>query len=485
MIWYGVHFLKHFFKENAYPGKYTGKHQAEFINHFCNYYLYLFHIIRCGGNPALFRFSDIETGYSGALDAVFYLLSEYAHEVSDLPREVQLYKALQNLWSSEAILYTVRDTYRDHLHHVLNVCLYGMMLIESGYFEWIGKEDTKPEVHRKRVRNWILSGLLHDIGYTADLHHHLMNHISFMKNSIWLKEYYLDLKEKISEAGEACSERLDNLLAKPIKLNGKLDHGVISAMHLASIGQLHLGSTEHPDPEWLEDISEAMVAMIKHNLKKSNGVKIDVTEEPLAGLLIICDHLQEWDRPRVDSLRLRQYVTSELFSTGGSTIQKHDIVKFLSCNLCWNKNDLRMEHQAPGNELHIRIHYKDAEQEKFEPALTWFANCYDFQNIDFSHWPDDFKLTLEVIHPYPTKDPERNEFELFRDFIRSKELEPFLSRWINDVLEEQNGYSYREDESTENFTILFEKDDNRYANIKKTPSIYKDFLLWKAEQHKN
>ncbi|MCK5544720.1 MAG: hypothetical protein KAI35_05860, partial [Desulfobulbaceae bacterium] len=179
--WFGVKFLEDF-PQNSFRKDYSPGERAIFFKHFAAYYLYLLHCIRNFGMPSLFRFSDVKGGHEVYLDAALFLLSEYTHQVCMLTRRIPLYRTLMHAWSSEAILYIVRSSYRDHLFHVLNVCLLGMVLIEAGLVDKLtessGLEDEKS---KNTMMNWILAGLLHDVGYCIDLNHHILSHTAFLK----------------------------------------------------------------------------------------------------------------------------------------------------------------------------------------------------------------------------------------------------------------------------------------------------------------
>ncbi|MEN6611458.1 MAG: hypothetical protein ABFC24_11495 [Methanoregulaceae archaeon] len=68
-------------------------------------------------------------------------------------------------------------------------------------------------------------------------------------------------------------------------------HGLISARLLLFLLNQKHGSS------WSEEANDAIKAIILHTGQTGNET-IDVRTDPLSALLLICDELQEWGRPR-------------------------------------------------------------------------------------------------------------------------------------------------------------------------------------------
>ena len=156
-----------------------------------------------------------------------------------------------------------------------------------------------------------------------------------------------------------------------------------------------------PNPDWMKQTTNAFRAMVMHNLK--DEVKIDPSKDPLSFLLLLCDHIQEWDRPRMDSLRLRRFVTSALQSHRLGPLDGSTIVRYLKADLSWNQKDKKMTPILSKHSLELSLHYKDSEDEQFEPALIWCQNSYDFEKVVIDKWPQNFRLVFKTIHPVSTK----------------------------------------------------------------------------------
>jgi len=503
--WFGVKFLEDFpqksFKKDYSPGE-----RAIFFKHFAAYYLYLLHCIRNFGMPSLFRFSDVKGGHEDYLDAALFLLSEYAHQVCMLTRRIPLYRTLMQTWSSEAILYIVRPSYRDHLFHVLNVCLLGMVLMEAGLVDRLTESRmSKDEVSKNTMMNWILAGLLHDVGYCIDLNSHILSHTAFLRSSPDIRDFQENLQKNYTEI----EKELIVSLNKEIKkfdcgnMKAKLDHGVVSARHFQYLDQVHLENKmgNAPNPGWMKQITNAFRAMVKHNLK--DEVKIDPSNDPLSFLLLLCDHIQEWDRPRVDSLRLRRFVTSALQSPRSGSLDSSTIVRYLRADLSWNQKDKKMTPILSKDSLELSLHYKDSGDEQFEPALIWCQNSYDFEKVVLDNWPQNFHLVFKTIHPVSTKlriEKKRGEekeekgdvvieyaeMDLLQDYLRETEQEAFLATWISKSRKCDGWVKYHlaEKEKEEVFETVFEHTSNKHEKLilHLPPNFYRDYIKWKKQR---
>ncbi|MBM4285504.1 MAG: hypothetical protein FJ128_09680 [Deltaproteobacteria bacterium] len=426
---------------------YTPNGRAEFYYRFSAYFLYVLFLIRYFGEPNLFRFSDITEGYERFVDASLYLLAEYAHRVEQLPLNIPLYQILTgHIWANEAILYTIQDNYRDHHHHVWNVCLLGMVLLEAGLVTRLDPDWEKDaNLARQRRRNWLLAGLLHDIGYGLNLNRHMLGHLNFLQGSPCLTQFLKGLNDYHDRSARELSVELDKWINFG-KLQGTLDHGVVSALYLLFLDRAPQRPEEPvlPAQAWLKDIPEAFVATGKHNL---DGVTISPKDDPLALLLLLCDHLQEWDRPHIDAMHLRRSMSASLHRPGQTVTLGKTVLRCLKANLSWQSDRVHLSCNQP---VQIKLYYKDAGQERFQPAVIWCQNTYEFQRINFAEWPADLEIDLEVIHPV-SQELSRGlrlwEMDLFEDFARKDQECLGLWAWFKAARAGTPGFSYQKVES--------------------------------------
>jgi len=443
LVWFGLKMLVSKEMWSGLETRYTPNARVQFYRHFTTYFLYVLHIIRYSCEPMLFRFSDVRKGYEEFVDSLIFLLSEYAHQVERLPRRIPLYKVMSEIWSCEAMLYTVREGYRDHLHHVMNVCLLGMVLMEAGLFEKLDpkwKQMTE-DLKRRRRRNWMLAGLLHDVGYGLDLNRHMIPHLDFFKVCPSLSRFQEDLAKAFEDSEQNLCKSLKQWFSFGT-LSGKLDHGIVSAMHLLFLAHAgeDLEEDAKPSEEWCEDICEAFEAIGKHNLE---GIHIITGESPLAFLLLLCDHLQEWDRPRPDSVQMRRSVSTLVHRHGDCLAVGSNVVRYFSTNLRWDNETVRL---SDCNPLRLTLHCNDAGREHFEPALIWCYNTYDFQRVDLSKWLYDFSIVFKMVHKLSdemNRGPSFMEMDIFEDFVREDEKSLSLMAWIQEAHSSDQGrYCY-------------------------------------------
>lgn len=486
LVWFGFKMLV---SEKMWSGLetlYTPNARVQFYRHFTTYFLYVLHIIRYSGEPRLFRFSDVRKGYEEFVDSLIFLLSEYAHQVERLPRRIPLYKVMSEIWSCEAMLYTVREGYRDHLHHVVNVCLLGMVLMEAGLFEKLDpkwKQMTE-DLKRRRRRNWMLAGLLHDVGYGLDLNRHMIPHLDFFKVCPSLSKFQEDLAKAFEDSEQNLCKSLNQWFDFGT-LSNKLDHGIVSALYLLFLAQAgeDLDENAKPSEKWCKEIREAFEAIGKHNLE---GTHIIPEESPLAFLLILCDHLQEWDRPRPDSVQIRRSVSTLVHRPGDCSTPGSNIVRYFSTNLKWNKETVKLPDSDP---LRLILHCNDSGREYFEPALIWCYNTYDFQRVDLNKWSDKFSIIFKMVHKLSyemNKGPSFLEMDLFEDFVRENEKNLSLISWVQEARSSDGWYNYEKNiqrnPPEEIFSWTFKKDGLEPLLDYMPPKLYRQYMDWKARR---
>ena len=375
--WFGLKLLRSsLLKKETQKRIYSPNELAKFYEYLGCYFLYILHWIRNGGDTTAFKFSDSEKGYEEVVESTLYLLSEYAHVDLKLPRRVNLFSALKGMWASEAVLYTVHHTYREHLHHSIDLCLMGLLLIESGLVDLSRAEDK---------RNWVLAALLHDIGYGLNLNRLILDHLSFLETCPDLKDYLQNLQKALEIHEDELIEKTQRRM--PGHQIKKVDHGVISAMF---VFDLYRPLSDQEDSDWLADIQPALKAIIRHNLPND---MVDPSEEPLSFLLLLCDHLQEWDRPRVDR-RFCYYLSSHLLRTPGHPPSTSTLIKYVKVNLRWKQNEMKW--LLPSGDLEFDFLFKDASLENFEPVMIWCSHSFDLQKVDCEKLKQKVRLIFRL-----------------------------------------------------------------------------------------
>lgn len=478
ILWFGKRLLKSQVMWNNLLIRYTPNRRAQFYRHFASYFLYTLFLVRYFGEPGLFRFSDIPEGYEDFVDAALFLVAEYAHQMEGLPASISLYRIISHIWSNEAILYTVHKGYRDHHHHVWNVCLLGLALIESGIMERLNSTSDK-------LLNWILSGLLHDIGYSANLNRYVLSHLQCLPTFPALTKFLETLQTCLNNAEQTLCKELNKFgeRCSLVTQTEFMNHGLVSAAYLLFLDQTHRKITESAKPteEWYEKIKEALEAIGKHDLTDAD---ISPIRSPLAFLLLLCDHLQEWDRPRLESERLRRCVSASLHRPGQVTPAGSTLVRHLRTNLLWREGRV---HLPEGKPLNLILFYKDAARERFEPALIWCQNTYEFQSLALEEWPQNFEIHFTVVHPLSNMmktGVSLLEMDLFEDFASDDEYCRGLIPWFKSARDGSQGIAYKADIGVqETFSWIFKQDSKRIRVIEDFPSdLYNRYSIWKEQR---
>jgi hypothetical protein len=463
-----------------------------FCRHFATVGLHILHWLRNEGNELRFRFSDVQGGSEEHREAFLYLLTEFAHVEYDLKRRSRLFFTLKTIWAHEAILFTIRDTYRDHINHVLDTCLLGLFLLKM---EKSARNDDKVfpisqdqspssksnQKHQKKTyRNWIITSLMHDVGYAATIIRKASDKLSFM-DSDPVREFLQELSSHLDSNFASLQSKLEQLLQDITGEDGHsfdlLDHGVLSALHI----QWLVRNNEEPDPDWFEDMKTAMDASARHNIK---GLPISFRTHPLAFLLILCDHLQEWDRPVIMGEEINPVLAIAIAGKEWRPLDMGSMVEYMTIKGV----KLKIESNSPTFELkkkdplHFTLHFAVARGD-YHPSLTWLQTSNDLRSIVDS--PRKIRITMS--HPPQTL---QSEMDLFQSFCRSQENLTGLYDWVISARSPNGWYRYHtEDQNDHSFKEMFKFDfqPQREAilnsNIPLIPEgTRQQFTKWKASR---
>jgi hypothetical protein len=430
---------------------YSPEDTLTFLKHLATLGLYLLHWIENQGESRRFPFTGVVEGDRGQLTAILYLLAEYAHVEGGLTRKAELFRTLEAVWSNEAVLYTIRDTYRDHINHMVETCLLGLLLIElkdaSGrdyYFHQLRQGDDQ-----RLRRNWVLAALLHDTGYALEICKRAGHPLKFM-DTPQVVRFAENFGAWLAQEEKAAMEKITAGLQRPLKWlwEGarleKFDHGVVSALFTLFL----VKDGKKPEDNWRSDIRPALDAMARHNLKRRST---SYWRDPMAFLLILCDHLQEWDRPLVQGPEMRQALVVHMSGKDWAGIDNESRVAYLELE------NVEFHGRAPtlksGRELTFNLHFSEVWGERYHPPPTWLTHTYDLQSL--TQCPDE--ISIRLIHPV---DPARGpEMDLFQTFLMKEQRLAVLRDWAVRSRRGQDWfrYTYRFGENKEEFTFHLQK----------------------------
>ena len=151
---------------------------------------------------------------------------------------------------------------------------------ETNYFD-------APDWLKTVLAKWFVASLLHDVGYVLSIGEGWTKMLgSFRTKS--LNDVQNDMKVSLNSI---VSKRLQGRSRRFLSAEPDYgEHGIISALHISEL--IH-----SINPKEYEEYICAYRAMAFHSKSEKDLVFDD---DPLAVLLVICDEIQEWGRPKVD-----------------------------------------------------------------------------------------------------------------------------------------------------------------------------------------
>ncbi len=275
--------------------------------------------------------------------------------------ELEIY--FDDFISFETVLYGTDEHYRDHVEHVLQVWGIGIGLLENFNFSLTDKFeiDTSKDFHFQFEENaenkiskselwamWSLMALCHDLGYPIEktsqinrqakkiiAHFGNMNfselNYSFDIFNTFLVDKYLNvISSKASDNNKTLIQtKYRDKLSKSLE---DYKHGVFSGLLLFKSLTYFLETDFYQDDNKElsnEDLrqffirKEILRSIAGHTCPKIYHLSLD----NLAFLLILCDELQEWNRPNFDDyrkskIRVEPEVQIKEFSLGDSQVVK-------------------------------------------------------------------------------------------------------------------------------------------------------------------
>jgi hypothetical protein len=387
------------------------------------------------------------------------LIEEYAYTVYGLDRDIGFRNIFLELFPFEVIMYLLKPAFRDHLFHVIQVYLLGELLLESSIglteeeillWQHIG-DPGKLEKRGRIGRNWVFAALFHDIGFIYDAIRQVVTSPN-MPQSKALSEMFKDLRKAVTEAEKWLKKddeytRIMEMLGAGGHQHAGLDHGVFSALEgLALQEKLFDLEEKKADLEW------AVQAIAKHNL---NDVTIKCDEEHISFLLFLCDHLQEWDRPRGDYETMGQSMVFSLYQMGEESPHGESCLEYLSIN-----GNLKLDRKG-GKGLYVKfndirmkffLYFKDASTGRVEPVCYWGKISLDAKKLILEGAKNQYHII--AYHPrsqYLQKSLDyKYEMDLFQDAVTGTKIGAGISDWIG---------------SLRKINAKF-KDDGRLAGIK-------------------
>ena len=478
-------------EQQAVDQRFTAYEQLEFYQRSSTFFLHLlreFHHYIPNGNLDSLMLEELEgINYSQFSQALIFLLSEYCHLELTIPRELDVEAHLQRAAQLDFFGYPTKERNRDHTLHVVDVCLLGFFLLQSHLSEGQTLHtliSNRLPVNSKNytIQNWFLAALFHDIGYSLEIEEQIWGELQIEKQT-----EQSQINNETHGIGEA--ERLKTLLSihkskvaylelqqarygldVPFPIISQLEHEEdqirqielqLNYLHPPEISPTvptqsypreflldrkksdNHGKRSHKyvkqiidalpnnDKDWSEIFTPALKAIRKHDLKEK---VIIFSKEPLSYLLILCDELQEWGRPKLDYLEYREAIVSNVFFPNTSIFPTNKLLKHLFFEV--KLDDEKSCGLIPGAVLNFCLSYRDATKAYFEPLIIWLLKSYNLQRLQVDE--EELRITMAMRNPVCEEireidSPDACEFSLIRDFMRDQRKWQALRYWVENT----------------------------------------------------
>ncbi len=315
-----------------------------------------------------------------------YLASEYASLVDGVDRRLNIESDLRKMALTQALFYATKERYRDHFLHVLDVCLLGLFLMKAVFPEYSVFSSGVS------LRNWLVASLFHDVGYIMELQDMRMTETEFL-DFPEIKEFRESISAQVKQAelrfNDQARERFEEAgLRFPASSATKLNHGVVSALHVLDILQRNGDRTPEEASRLVKGHEDTLYAMASHDF---SGETLDVFRYPLAVLLRLCDEIQDWDRPRIDVLSFREQILAAVryggaFAPDGASMMRHVRITAQG-NPFLGKLTLPSTPYGRVPRLSIALDYRKVEDPGFFVIYSWLLKCHKFQGIVLQERP--------------------------------------------------------------------------------------------------
>ncbi len=467
-------------------------------------------------------FADVSADHTSSLSkSLLFLLSEYAYQEIGINRELHILEKLSRQLYFELPLYAASSFYRDHIYHVMDVCLLGEFLLRNVLLSKAPKNKssfsmlddlflTRPL--KDLLKNWYIAALCHDLGYIIEQTDKFIKPINEIKGQ-GISEFFLRLNEGVTAGKEKLRKTIEKIVKEdtsiiPQDLREKLkslnsgmstDHGIIGWLHLCQ----WIKDTHEP----IESFTPALVAVLRHNLPDQ---KIDIYKEPLSFLLLLCDHLQEWGRPRVSPDPLAQGIMESLRFPGKATYDQKIRMREMiilglepqhlrkkkiphqMCENCFSPKDegckgLCLKLHPRGDRktgLTFILPHQEAREAEFEPCISWLKFCRDFQCVTNDIKPLPFPINIQFDHSTPRIWSELSwmpmEMDIFEEYSRAHSPAAYLCEWIECARNHKEGISYQNDRGKGEETFIIHLHDlGKPLKRGLSEEHWKDFFTWK------
>ena len=358
------------------------------------------------------------------IDAMVWAISRYGHSVLGVEPRLDIRSHLLYAARNELSLHVLKPFYRDHFFHAIEVCFLGQLLLETKIRRrWtLGRllqYQLGMKSEREVLREWYVAALFHDVGYAMEVLRRGGKAHEFFKRSKKLRELSDNVESLLQDLSKSFVE--DDFEGFTKDDDPGRDHGVVAAVHLR-------GLIEHIRERrpGMHDYSAALRAIAMHNHQKRI---VDFENEPLSFLLILCDTIQEWNRPHVRYSTAPATILSRLTHepVSGETVDLTGPLERVGMNLEWNGEQFEMKDRSL---LEFELGYSPDINRDAKVFNLWLDSSSNLQRLRMSDTLP-FNIKLNYITPAYITRTGNPELQMHRLMEAAEQTHMnFLTSWF-------------------------------------------------------
>jgi hypothetical protein len=204
------------------------------------------------------------------------------------------------------------------------------------------------------------------------------------------------------------------------------DHGVVSAIHISRL----LEALQEQRPAG--DFDEAIKAVAHHNPPCH---PIEFSKEPLSVLLVLCDEIQEWERPWLDLERAGLALSAVAIHGPAAQDRWHEPLASVWACIRTRLRGKRPQFKSERSILEFALRYGPDIHRSDNIFRVWLGRGWNLQRLGMkgAGWDVRFRLESGVQPPaaLPRRKPILPQMERLRCLIQEKRLYG-LSKWLPD-----------------------------------------------------
>lgn len=358
------------------------------------------------------------------ISSLRWAVSIFGHELLNIEPRFDLSSHLLFAARGEPVLHSLKPYYRDHFFHAIEVCFLGHFLLECKISEEKGflwqkvMQLTGLASKNEVLKIWYLAALLHDIGYAIEIFNGTEKVFRFFEFSDKIKDFVKDMGIMLKKL----SDSLDNTFGYTKEDNPGKDHGILAAEHLKELKNKIRDSKED-----LDKYDFAFKAIAYHNHRKMN---VSFKKDPFAFLLILCDTIQEWNRPHLNYSNAPEILLSKLLPKSGDGLNQNYTgpLEQVKLNIGKSRDGERVFEFDDPDILKFQLHYSNEINTNSGVFNLWIDSTCNLQRLCMDELP--FGIEIQFITP-KYYDSGKMQFQMHR--LREAAVEThmtFLHDWF-------------------------------------------------------